>query len=82
MLNLPVYHDFGITGAPGTRGVSRDKAGSSVMIGGEDKKTERVLMDLRRMYVPKKNIAPFRLNARSRIGGKTRSSCRSAIIGI
>lgn len=55
LLNLPVYNDFGITGAPGTRGVSKDKAGSSVMIGGEDKKTERVLIDLRRMYVPKKN---------------------------
>lgn len=55
LLNLPVYNDFGITGAPGTRGISKDKAGSSVMIGGEDKKTERVLVDLRRMYVPNKN---------------------------
>ncbi len=55
LLDIPVYHDFGITGAPGTRGVSKGKAGSSVMIGGEDKKSERILMDLRRMYVPKKN---------------------------
>ncbi len=55
LLNLPVYNDFGITGAPGTKGVSKDKVGSSVMIGGEDKKSERVLRDLQRMYVPKKN---------------------------
>lgn len=61
LLNLPVYNDFGITGAPATRGISKDSAGSSVVIGGEDKKTERVLMDLDRMFVPKKNyhtIAP------------------------
>ncbi|MFH0892091.1 MAG: AAA family ATPase [Candidatus Falkowbacteria bacterium] len=56
LLNIRVYHDFGITGAPGTRGKSGDKAGSSVMIGGEDKKTERVLIDLDRMYVPAKNF--------------------------
>lgn len=62
LLNIPVYHDFGITGAPGTRGVSKDKAGSSVIIGGEDKKAERVLMDLRRMYVPKKNYDTIPLN--------------------
>ncbi len=61
LMNLPVYHDFGITGAPATRGISKDSAGSSVVIGGEDKKTERVLMDLNRMFVPEKNyhtIAP------------------------
>ena len=61
LMNLPVYHDFGITGAPATRGISKNSAGTSVVIGGEDKKTERVLMDLNRMFVPKKNyhtIAP------------------------
>jgi len=55
LLNIAVYNDFGITGAPSTKGVRKGKAGSSVIIGGEDKKTERVLMDLRRMFVPERN---------------------------
>lgn len=55
LLEIPICNDFGITGAPAIRGTSKDKAGSSVMIGGEDKKSERVLLNLRRMYVPKKN---------------------------
>ncbi|RMD59700.1 AAA family ATPase, partial [Candidatus Parcubacteria bacterium] len=59
LLHLPVYNDFGITGAPSTKGVRADKAGSSVMIGGEDKKAERVLQDLRRMYVPRQNFYSF-----------------------
>jgi SpoVK/Ycf46/Vps4 family AAA+-type ATPase len=55
LLNIPVYHDFGITGAPGIRGTDSKKAGSSVIIGGEDSKSERVLKDLKRMFVPKRN---------------------------
>ncbi|MCF7835776.1 MAG: AAA family ATPase [Candidatus Marinimicrobia bacterium] len=61
LLNIPVYHDFGITGAPSTRGTTSKKAGSSVMIGGEDKKSERVLRDLNRMFVPKKNYSSISL---------------------
>ncbi len=57
LLNIPIYNDFGITGAPGIRGTDSKKAGSSVMIGGEDKKAERVLRDLDRMFVPKKNYS-------------------------
>ncbi|MBU4502635.1 MAG: AAA family ATPase, partial [Nanoarchaeota archaeon] len=55
LLDIPVYHDFGITGAPGTKGTSKDKVGSSVMIGGEDQKSERILQSLRRMFVPAPN---------------------------
>lgn len=55
LLNLPVYHDFGITGAPWTKGVKKGEVGGSVIIGGHRKKTEKVLMYLRRMYMPLQN---------------------------
>jgi transitional endoplasmic reticulum ATPase len=55
LMNIPVYHDFGITGAPWTKGVKRGEVGGSVIIGGQRRKTEKVLMHLRRMYMPLKN---------------------------
>ena len=55
LINIPVCHDFGITGAPWTKGVKRGEVGGSVIIGGQRKKTEKVLMYLRRMYMPLKN---------------------------
>jgi hypothetical protein len=55
LMHIPVYHDFGITGAPWTKGVKRGEVGGSVIIGGQRKKTEKVLMYLRRMYMPLKN---------------------------
>ncbi|MBU1566514.1 MAG: AAA family ATPase [Proteobacteria bacterium] len=55
LMSIPVYHDFGITGAPWTKGVKRGEVGGSVIIGGQRKKTEKVLMYLRRMYMPLKN---------------------------
>lgn len=55
LLQIPVYHDFGITGAPWTKGVKRGEVGGSVIIGGHKKKTEKVLQYLRRMYMPLQN---------------------------
>jgi SpoVK/Ycf46/Vps4 family AAA+-type ATPase len=55
ILHLPVYNDFGITGAPWTKGVKKGEVGGSVIIGGHKKKTEKVLAYLRRMYMPLKN---------------------------
>jgi hypothetical protein len=55
LLHLPVYNDFGITGAPWTKGVKRGEVGSSVIIGGHKKKAEKVLQYLRRMYMPLQN---------------------------
>ena len=55
LMHIPVYHDFGITGAPWTKGVKRGEVGGSVIIGGQRKKTEKVLTYLRRMYMPLKN---------------------------
>lgn len=55
LMNIPVYHDFGITGAPWTKGVKRGEVGGSVIIGGQRRKTEKVLMHLRRMFMPLKN---------------------------
>jgi transitional endoplasmic reticulum ATPase len=52
---IPVYNDFGITGAPWTKGVKAGEVGGSVIIGGHKKKTEKVLTYLRRMYMPLKN---------------------------
>ena len=66
LMHLPVYHDFGITGAPWTKGVKRGEVGGSVIIGGQRKKTEKVLMHLRRMYMPLRNYLdleqPFLVN--------------------
>ncbi len=55
VLQLPVWNDFGITGAPWTKGVKKDEVGGSVIIGGHRKKTEQVLLHLRRMYMPLQN---------------------------
>jgi SpoVK/Ycf46/Vps4 family AAA+-type ATPase len=55
LLQIAVYHDFGITGAPWTKGVKSGEVGGSVIIGGHKRKTEKVLTHLRRMYMPLKN---------------------------
>ena len=55
LLLIPVYNDFGITGAPWTKGVKKGEVGGSVIIGGHVKKTEKVLLHLRRMFMPLQN---------------------------
>ncbi len=55
LLLIPIYNDFGITGAPWTKGVKRGEVGSSVIIGGHKRKAEKVLQHLRRMYMPLQN---------------------------
>ncbi|MBU1544022.1 MAG: AAA family ATPase [Proteobacteria bacterium] len=55
LLRLPLCIDFGITGAPWTKGVRKDEVGGSVIIGGHRKKTEKVLLYLRRMFMPLQN---------------------------
>ncbi len=55
LLQIPLCIDFGITGAPWTKGVRKDEVGGSVIIGGHRKKTEKVLLYLRRMYMPLQN---------------------------
>ncbi len=55
LMLIPVYNDFGITGAPWTKGVKHGEVGGSVIIGGHKKKSEKVLAYLRRMYMPLKN---------------------------
>jgi transitional endoplasmic reticulum ATPase len=55
LIQIPIYNDFGITGAPWTKGVKKGEVGGSVIIGGHKKKTEKVLLHLRRMYMPLKN---------------------------
>jgi hypothetical protein len=56
LLHIPIYNDFGITGAPWTKGIKRGEVGGSVIIGGHKKKAEKVLMHLRRMYMPLQNF--------------------------
>ena len=55
ILHIPIYNDFGITGAPWTKGVTKNEIGGSVIIGGHKKKAEKVLQYLRRMYMPRQN---------------------------
>jgi len=55
LLQLPVLNDFGITGAPWTKGAQRGEVGASVIIGGHRKKAEKVLQYLPRMYMPLQN---------------------------
>jgi hypothetical protein len=55
LLHIAVYHDFGITGAPWTKGIKKGEVGGSVIIGGHKKKAEKVLLHLRRMYMPLQN---------------------------
>jgi hypothetical protein len=61
LLLIPVYNDFGITGAPWTKGVKRGEVGGSVIIGGHKKKAEKVLLHLRRMYMPLQNYKDLEL---------------------
>ncbi|MBI2672724.1 AAA family ATPase, partial [Candidatus Woesearchaeota archaeon] len=56
VLDLPVRNDFGITGAPWSRGKSSDEVGSSIIIGGVEYKTASVLSVLNRMYIPNQNM--------------------------
>ncbi|BCR06338.1 hypothetical protein DESUT3_34070 [Desulfuromonas versatilis] len=56
LLQLPVLNDFGITGAPWTKGSQRGEVGASVIIGGHRKKAEKVLQYLPRMYMPMQNF--------------------------
>ncbi len=55
ILQLPVCNDFGITGAPWTKGVKKGEVGGSVIIGGHKKKAEKVLLHLKRMFMPLQN---------------------------
>ena len=61
LLLIPIYNDFGITGAPWTKGVKKGEVGGSVIIGGHKKKTEKVLLHLRRMYMPLQNYKDLEL---------------------
>lgn len=61
ILNLPIRNDFGITGAPWSRGRSSDEVGSSVIIGGVEYKTASVLSVLNRMYIPNQNMKDINL---------------------
>ncbi len=56
ILELPVRHDFGITGAPWSGGKTRKDVGSAVIIGGVHNKSRMVLSYLNRMYVPVQNM--------------------------
>ncbi len=62
LLMIPVFNDFGITGAPWTRGVKKGEIGGSVIIGGHKKKTEKVLLHLRRMYMPLQNYRDLEID--------------------
>ena len=72
ILSLPVLNDFGITGAPWTKGAQKGEVGASVIIGGHRKKVEKVLQYLPRMYLPQQNyqdlepevLAAYRLEGR------------------
>jgi hypothetical protein len=55
LLLISVYNDFGITGAPWTKGVKKGEVGGSVIIGGHKRKAQKVLLHLRRMYMPLQN---------------------------
>jgi len=61
LLSIPVYNDFGITGAPWTKGVKKGEVGGSVIIGGHKKKAQKVLLHLRRMYMPLQNYKDLEL---------------------
>ncbi len=55
LLVIPVYNDFGITGAPWTKGIKKGEVGGSVIIGGHKNKAQKVLLHLRRMFMPLQN---------------------------
>ncbi len=56
ILDLPVRNDFGITGAPWSKGKTKKDVGSAVIIGGTHNKAQIVLSHLKRMYAPIQNI--------------------------
>ncbi|MEJ2056562.1 MAG: AAA family ATPase [Desulfofustis sp.] len=62
ILHIPIYNDFGITGAPWTKGVTKNEVGGSVIIGGHKRKTEKVLQYLRRMYMPRQNYKSLEID--------------------
>ncbi|MBL0715858.1 MAG: hypothetical protein JJV98_19400, partial [Desulfosarcina sp.] len=62
LLMIPVFNDFGVTGAPWTKGVKKGQIGGSVIIGGHKKKTEKVLLHLRRMYMPLQNYKDLEID--------------------
>ncbi len=62
LLFIPVYNDFGITGAPWTKGVKRGEVGGSVIIGGHKKKAQKVLFHLRRMFMPLQNYKDLEMD--------------------
>jgi hypothetical protein len=62
LLMIPVFNDFGVTGAPWTRGAKKGEIGGSVIIGGHKKKTEKVLLHLRRMYMPLQNYKDLEID--------------------
>lgn len=62
LLQIPICNDFGITGAPWTKGVKKGEVGGSVIIGGHKKKAEKVLLYLRRMYMPLQNYKDLELD--------------------
>jgi ATPase family associated with various cellular activities (AAA)/Lon protease (S16) C-terminal proteolytic domain len=62
LLMIPVSNDFGVTGAPWTRGAKKGEIGGSVIIGGHKKKTEKVLLHLRRMYMPLQNYKDLEID--------------------
>ena len=62
LLMIPVFNDFAVTGAPWTRGAKKGEIGGSVIIGGHKKKTEKVLLHLRRMYMPLQNYKDLEID--------------------
>ncbi len=56
ILDLPVRNDFGITGAPWSRGKTSKDVGSAVIIGGTHNKSQVVLSYLNRFYAPMQNL--------------------------
>jgi len=62
LLMIPVFNDFGVTGAPWTRGAKKGEIGGSVIIGGHKKKAEKVLLHLRRMYMPLQNYKDLEID--------------------
>ncbi len=66
LLEIPVRHDFGITGATWSRGKTKDNVGSAVIIGGTHNKAQMVLSYLDRMYVPIQNLKDIDVVTRER----------------
>lgn len=56
LLDLPVLNDFGITGAPWSKGPTKQEVGSPIIIGGERLKTYKALDVMKRMYLPEDNL--------------------------